>query len=525
MRSVTRDVAWSVTYMEKDVGLASRMRDVMALAPEAGAIEFRKKWISWGAMSGFVARVDELLGSGGLATDAAVGVLLKNRPSHLCTALSVMLSRRCLLTFSPFQSPEALANNISDARPSALVIDAEDWCQEEVRAAAVGAMVLVLSDDDGQMSVSPAQGYEQPSASDRHPSMPGIGVLMLSSGTTGTPKRVPLAFDNYEKAVLGAAFYESGGEGQQLKLRSSVACVCLPLVHIGGLWISTLNLSLGRPLVLFEKFSVEGFEDALLRHRPKMVSLPPTAIRMIFDADTPKESLASLVAIRAGSAPLEPAFVQAFHERYGVPILDAYGATEFAGGVAGWTWPDFQKWGKEKRGSVGRANQGVQLRIVDRETGGSLAAGQTGLVEVRAAQLGSDEWVRTTDLGELDEDGFLYLRGRADEAIIRGGFKVLPSTVAEALRSHPAVFDASVVGIPDERLGAVPMAAIELRPNELAPTEDDLKAFLRGQLVAYQIPARILVVDQLPRTPSMKISQPAVKALFQRTSGEEHVSA
>jgi long-chain acyl-CoA synthetase len=520
------DVAWSVTHMEKDVGLASRMRDVMALAPEAGAIEFRKKWISWGAMASFMARVEELLESGGLGADVAVGMLLRNRPSHVCAALSVMLSRRCLLTLSPFQSPEALARNIADARPSALVIDAQDWSQEEVRASAVGAMVLVLSDEDGHMSVNLAHGYERPAAAvGRHQLMPGIGVLMLSSGTTGTPKRVPLSFSNYEKAVLGAAFYESGGDGQQLKLKSSVACICLPLVHIGGLWISTLNLSAGRPLVLFEKFSVEGFEDALVRHKPKMVSLPPTAIRMVFDANIPRESLASLIAIRGGSAPLEPAFAQAFEERYGVPILDAYGATEFAGGVAGWTWPDFQKWGKEKRGSVGRANLGVQLQIVDRETGAPLGAGQTGLVEVRAAQLGSSEWVRTTDLGELDEDGFLYIRGRADEAIIRGGFKVLPSTVAEALRTHPAVFDASVVGIPDERLGAIPMAAIELRPNEPIPTEDDLKTFLRRQLVAYQIPARIIVVDQLPRTPSMKISQPAVKALFQRTSGEEHVSA
>lgn len=514
--------------MNPALGLAARLRDLMSQSPDAGAIQFNGSWRSWRDLSDIVQRIDTLLQAAGQGDGTAVAMLLRNRPSHLCAALGVLLSRRCVLTVSPFQAPEALASDLRQQKAPVLVMDAQDWALPPVQAAAAGAMVLVLEERQGAWSLAPAPGHEGTTAPDTRAPLPGVGILMLSSGTTGTPKRIPLAFDSFEQSILGAAFYESGQEaGARPQLKRTVAFVGMPLVHIGGLWMSVLNLVSGRPLVLFEKFDVQQFERAALEHRPKLVSLPPTALRMIYDAGVPKASLSSLIAIRGGSAPLDPDFAQAFEDRYGVPILDAYGATEFAGGVAGWTWPDHQRWGRQKRGSVGRANQGVLLRIVDRDTGAELPAGQVGLLEISAAQLGGAGWLRTTDLAELDADGFLYLRGRSDEAINRGGFKVIPSAVVEALRQHPAVFDASVVGMPDDRLGAVPMAAVELRSGvATAPSEPELTEFLRGRLVAYEVPVRILVVPALPRTPSMKVSQPGVKALLAAAAaGGAHVAA
>jgi acyl-CoA synthetase (AMP-forming)/AMP-acid ligase II len=139
-----------------------------------------------------------------------------------------------------------------------------------------------------------------------------------------------------------------------------------------------------------------------------------------------------------------------------------------------------------------------------------MPTGAQGQIEVRTR---GGEWVRTTDLGRLDEDGFLYVDGRADDAIIRGGFKISPADVVDALRSHPAVRDAGVTGLPDARLGAVPVAAVELAAGaEVEP--DELLVFLRQRLTRYQVPARLLVVDELPRTPSLKVSQPALRELF-----------
>ncbi|WP_370965658.1 hypothetical protein [Amycolatopsis sp. cg9] len=119
--------------------------------------------------------------------------------------------------------------------------------------------------------------------------------------------------------------------------------------------------------------------------------------------------------------------------------------------------------------------------------------------------------MRTNDLASLDEDGFLFIHGRADDALNRGGFKNVPSVIEGALRAHPAVGDASVVGIPDERLGEVPVAAVTLRAERGVA---ELQDWLADRLARYQVSAVVKIVNELPRTPSMKVSRPEVCALF-----------
>ena len=168
---------------------------------------------------------------------------------------------------------------------------------------------------------------------------------------------------------------------------------------------------------------------------------------MLLDQDTPAEDLASLKAVTVGTAPLNPDLADRFEARYGIAVLALYGATEFAGGVAGWTLADRQRYARAKRGSVGRAHGDVELRVIDADSGEPLPFGETGLLEVRAPQLG-DGWLRTNDLAELDADGFLWIRGRADDAIIRGGLKISAGHVADILRRHPQIRDAVVLGVP-----------------------------------------------------------------------------
>ena len=127
------------------------------------------------------------------------------------------------------------------------------------------------------------------------------------------------------------------------------------------------------------------------------------------------------------------------------------------------------------------------------------------------------QWLRTTDRAVLDEDGFLFIRGRADNAIIRGGFKVHPDDVVQVLNDHPAVREAAVVGVADERLGAVPAAAIILKDGADEPAVDSLKAWLKQRLIAYQVPVHIRIVPDFPRTPSMKPSAPGLRQLFEET--------
>jgi long-chain acyl-CoA synthetase len=239
----------------------------------------------------------------------------------------------------------------------------------------------------------------------------------------------------------------------------------------------------------------------------------PTALRMVLHSDLPREDLASVRAVASGTAPLSPEDSDAFTEKYGVPVLTSYAATEFGGGVAGWTLADHQKYWQAKRGSVGRANTGAQLRVIG-EDGGQLGPDQAGLLEVKPAQLGaSADWLRTTDIARIDADGFLWIIGRADQAIIRGGFKVMPDDVRSALELHPDVADAAVVGRSDQRLGETPVAMVQLR----VPASTDaagLIDYLRTRLARYEIPAHIAIVAELPRTPSGKPDLTAVRRYF-----------
>jgi len=252
----------------------------------------------------------------------------------------------------------------------------------------------------------------------------------------------------------------------------------------------------------------------VLRYRPQVSGLPPAGVQMVLDADIPPADLACIRSLGTGAAPLDPTTHRAFEERYAIPILLSYGATEFAGPVTAMTANLHAEWGKKKFGSVGRPIAGAELRAIDPDTGEVLAAGQEGILEVKVPRMGT-EWIRTSDIAVIDEDGFMYHRGRADGAIMRGGFKILPETIERALLLHGAISAVAVLGLQDRRLGQVPAAAIQLKPGAVPPEVADLEAHLRGHIYATHIPTVWRIVDELPRTPSLKIDRPAVRRLFE----------
>ncbi len=336
---------------------------------------------------------------------------------------------------------------------------------------------------------------------------------MLTSGTTGPPKRVDLTYETLERVLVGAKHYESSDD-DTLRLRRGVAVVNSPLVHLGGLFRVLQCISDGRSFSLLERFTVQGWVDAVRRHRPATASLVPAALRMVLEARLDPSDLRSLRSVVSGTAPLDPDDADAFTAAYGVPVLVTYAATEFGGSVAGWNLEDHRRFWGAKRGSVGRAHRGCELRVVDPTSGDPVAVNVEGLLEVKAAQLGGRGWVRTTDLARLDADGFLWLLGRADQAIIRGGFKIRPDDVRAALERHPAVRGAAVVSRQDRRLGAVPVAVVELRPHVERVGPDELLAHAAKVLARYELPAEIRVVEDLPRTESGKADLAAIMALF-----------
>jgi long-chain acyl-CoA synthetase len=494
--------------------LGARIGQVLALDPDSPALEFEDAWLPWRYFSEVGEQLDALLAAAGLGAGSAIGFAARNRPAHAAAMVGLLASERCIVIFNPFVSADKLGGDLAKEAIPALIADEEDWALPALRdwAARTGAIAIALSMDRARpVRVLPEFSrvgtgpYKQPAL--------GVAMEMLTSGTTGEPKRVLLKYATLAAAMQDGIRSESG-KGE-IKLKRSAAILYAPLVHAGGFYGLMFSIYEARPIALLQKFTVPGWQAAMRRHQPRFASLVPTLIRMILDAKVPKDDLSSLIAVRSGTAPLDAETHRAFEDTYGIPILINYGATEFAGAVAGWTLDEYQKFGRDKFGSVGRARDDIALRVIDPESSKVLGSGQVGVLEIRAMRLGDQaDWIRTTDLACIDADGFLFMHGRSDDAIIRGGFKVLPEQVADGLRRHDAVADVQVVGVDDARLGQVPVAALEIKPGHPIPTADELELFARQHLVAYQVPTRFLIVDALPRTPSLKISRPAVKALF-----------
>lgn len=491
------------------------LNGVLAIDRDADVIDFQGQWYTWGQLGDTIEAIRGALGQLGLGEGSRVGVMVRNRPSSFAAVLTSVAADACMVSINPLYPEERLIKDIDGLKLPVVIAEQGDLERPGILDAlkASGTAVIQLPGTLEGAQLRP--GFETVGA-DTVREQPGVIIEMLTSGTTGAPKRIPLKRSAFEKSFAGALSYEKDRkEGEAAKLRPGTTILSNPMTHIGGLWGALTCIAGGRKACLLEKFTVESWRDAIVRHQPKVAGAVPAGLRMILDANIPKEDLSSLVALRTGAAPLDPSVTAEFMERYGLPVLQNYGATEFSGAVAGWALKDFHTFWKDKLGSVGRFQPGVTGRVVHPETGEELPAGEEGVLEMKAAQFANGgEWLRTTDRAVIDADGFLFIRGRADLAIIRGGFKVHPDDVNKTYENHPAIREAVTVGVEDRRLGAVPKMALILKNGATPPTDAELVAYGREHLMPYQVPVKFLIVDDVPRTPSMKPALPAVRELF-----------
>jgi long-chain acyl-CoA synthetase len=494
--------------------LGDRIRSVFALNPAAVAIESGTGSSRWADLTAAAQAIEATLRSAAIGPDMPVGWVAHNRASAVASLAGLLMNRRMVIPLRPRHTSASLPEELATQKLQAVIGDADDWAGEGAIAAAAkaGSFGVAVSGTSG-IDVRVVPELSRAGAGPHRPPMPGYVLERLTSGTTGAPKRIP---------VLASVLIPSLQSGEQkvgqedsgtLHLQTSPAILLKPFSHAGGLFGLLLALYQARPMVLFEKFTPQEWSLAIGRYRPKSATLVPAMIQMILEAGIAPELLTSLKAIRVGTAPLDPLIQAQFEQRYGLPILIDYGAAEFIGGVAGWTLADHRQFASVKRGSVGRARPDVQLKITSPEGDDELSGAQTGILHIKSDRFGS-EWFRTNDLASIDADGFVFLQGRADDAINRGGFKILPEDVATVLRRYPGVRDAAVIGKPDARLGQVPIAAIEMIPGVPSPQPAQIEAFAREHLTAYMIPKEFRFVDTLPRTASMKISRPELKTML-----------
>lgn len=320
----------------------------------------------------------------------------------------------------------------------------------------------------------------------------GTWTLLRTSGSTGEPRAIPLSRGNHGASAAAAEAHLSlTAEDRWL--------ACLPFHHVGGLAIFVRSATTGFPVVPVWPFDPEAVMRAAAHHGVTAVSLVPTMLSRLLDAgwDPPD----SLRLVLLGGAPCPPLLLQTALDR-GVPVAPTYGMTETSSQVATLLPGDVAG----HFGSAGRALPGVDLR-----------AGEDGRIAVRGPMVSAsapttDGWLVTNDLG-LVNDGYLTVLGRADEAIVTGGEKVIPRTVEEVLLEDPAVAEAAVVGVPDPEWGERVIAAVTVRPGAAADAEA-LRELVRERLAPHMVPKDVVVVDALPRTGPDKLDRPGLRALL-----------
>jgi long-chain acyl-CoA synthetase len=475
---------------------------------ERPCIEFEGRWYSGHDIIAYTDAIANTLRDAGVADGAPVGLVVRNRLPHAAAIIGFLAAGRPVSMIYSFQSPDSIGRDVERLDLSAIVADREDWTDEVITAAKrAGSAGVAISIQPPH--VDAVAGLGRRDHTRQHAvAEPGVALAILTSGTTGPPKRQAIKTAVLERTV----FSVTSGEAAAADAPPELA-----YWQFGGIGVCQLIAGVynGRRIVILERFTVDAYVRAIKTYGITRSGVQPAVIRMLLDADVAKEDLGSLNFLISASGPLDPETRDEFEARYGIPVMLAYGATEFAGSLCAWTADMQSEFGASKRNSVGRALPDTELRVVDPDTGAVLPAGEQGLLEAKVAPIGPD-WIRTTDIASIDADGFVTLHGRADGAINRGGFKILPEAVRRVLISHPAIRDACVVGVPDKRLGQVPFAAIEVAPGMTVPSDEELKDLVRQSLPVYNVPVAFADVDELPRNPALKVSLPEIAALYER---------
>jgi long-chain acyl-CoA synthetase len=329
---------------------------------------------------------------------------------------------------------------------------------------------------------------------DRQPTMypPGSAFVLWTSGTTGRPKPVLQGHVNYLEfidRVLGPLRGKSQGSAAPAKAPSP-NLIPVSMALNAGIYNALFGLRAGAPLVLMDGWSNQSFATLVRRHQIRSTILPPAAMVMLTD-DPSIESLEPLRYVRSITAPLSPFQARRFMDRFGVTVLNGYGQAEI-GEVVGWTAADAKEH-PDKIGAIGRPHPGVEIRI-DGE--GHLLVRPPNTAAGIEERKDAEGFIDTGDLARVDDDGFVWIEGRAGDLINRGGNKVFPESVEEVLRLSTTVRDAGVVGAPDDRLGEVPVAFLVGDPVP----DDELVALCRQHLVAYKVPTAFHWIDELPRS-------------------------
>lgn len=514
--------------------LVHALREAVAEAPERAALAYFDGRLSYREVDELSDSVAAHLAARGLERGDRVAVLLQNTPHFALAVLGAWKAGATVVPVNPMYKSGEVAHVLRDAEVAALVCADRAW-EAYLRETAAGSPVRIVltacerdfqtrddarvltferlpqaPDADDLVAVA-RQGGRAPEG--RAPRPDEIALISYTSGTSGTPKGAT----NTHANIMHNAERQAAGLGLP---EAPVYYALAPLFHITGM-VCQLGacLTSAGTLVLTYRFEPGVVLDAFAEHRPHYTVGPSTAyMALAAHPDVTPEHFASFVNMSSGGAPVPPALVERFRERFGPYIRVGYGLTECTAPCAS-VPPGLEAPVDPVSGtlSVGLPGADTVVRILD-DQGAEVPFGEPGEIVVRGPQVVPGYWrrpdataetfpdgeLRTGDIGFMDEQGWLYVVDRKKDMINASGFKVWPREVEDVLYTHPAVREAAVVGVPDGYRGETVKAFISLRPGaEAAP--DELAGYCKERLAAYKYPRQVEILPDLPKTASGKI--------------------
>lgn len=453
------------------------------------------------------ARVAGALLKRGVEPGDRVGVVMSNSPDVLVASFAIWRAGAVVMPVIPAVTPSELGHVLADSGAS--VCFASSTSAALVSEAGAGTALgegtahpFALLENSEPVAVVPRRDED-------------LAALLYTGGTTGRAKGVMLSSANL--------WTTSWARQQIVELAGTTSVlVPLPMSHVFGLInaLSRLHVSRPGPLHLMSRFDPVGWMALIERHRITASAMVPSMLQQLLAQELEAADLSSLVYVTSGGSPLAMSVRQEFERR--VPtarVCDGYGCTEVTSTAT------MNPADARRDGSVGLALPDVRLRIAD-DAGAEVAIGIDGEVCVAspgvmagywsdsAATAGVlvDGWLRTGDIGHIDDDGYLYVVDRSKDLIIRGGFNVYPRDVEDVLLQHPAVAAAAVVGRPDAMLGEEVVCFVALRT---AADPVELLAFAAARLAKTKHPREIRIVDAVPLTSVGKTDRKAVRRLLE----------
>jgi len=481
--------------------------------------------VSYAGLRDTVADVERRLDAAGLPPGARIVVRLGEPVEYATALVAIVAAGRVAVPLDPAAPDTDVARVLGVAQPAA-VIYRVDVPPGRVQGGLTGEVtrpfdttefdfdVIDSVDPVGAAATAPAGPPSTP-AEGGGGSRPAGGIFLCTSGTTGTPKGILLREEQLAHVASSVVEAHRLGRGDR-------GYCSLPLFHVNAEVVGVLaTLRAGAYLALDRKFSRRGFWPVIRERGITWINAVP-AIISILAMEPPADRPAALRFVRSASAPLPLASLQRFEAALGVPVVETYGMTEAASMITANPVD-----GPRKQGSAGRpAGSQVKIELPD---GGSAAPGEVGRVRIRGAGviaaydsggrpgvIDADGWLDTSDLGYLDADGYLFLVGRADDVINRGGEKIYPREIEEILLAQPGVRSAAVVGAADVVLGERPVAYV-VTDAATAAAEVEVEAALREvcatRLPRHKQPSEFCLVTEMPLGPTGKISRRQLKDL------------